>query len=143
MSDISENSIIKIFSDGGARGNPGPGAAAFVVIVDGDVYYEERKYLGVVTNNIAEYTAILMATEWLKNNKASINAKIIHYFVDSLLAANQLLGVYKIRDKGLLEIFLKIKKIQNSLPFKIAFQHIPREKNKYADCLVNVAIDEN
>ena len=59
-----------IYCDGGSRGNPGPAASAFVVTEDGKTIFKDSKFLGVETNNVAEYTAVLLAIEWLSDKKA-------------------------------------------------------------------------
>ena len=63
------NNSVKIYTDGGARGNPGPAAAAFVVVADGKVIYKDSKFLGISTNNEAEYRALIIALEWLNCTK--------------------------------------------------------------------------
>ncbi|OGM02592.1 hypothetical protein A2115_01075 [Candidatus Woesebacteria bacterium GWA1_41_8] len=137
-----QSSSIEIFSDGGSRGNPGPAAAAFVVYdKNGVVLHKEKKYLGVQTNNFAEYTAVVMALTWL--NIFSRKFSSVVYYLDSELVVRQLTGVYKIKNKNLIGLFNMIKKLQKGIKIRIDFQHVPRTKNKVADRLVNEAIDEN
>lgn len=131
---------IQIFSDGGARGNPGP-AAIGVVICDpkGDVIYEHREIIGETTNNVAEYTAVIVGLELAKAQEA----KTIDYFVDSELVANQLSGTYKIKAPHIQVLAEKAKK-SIALFEKVSFKQVPRthEKIKHADRLVNQALDE-
>lgn len=131
----------RIYCDGGSRGNPGPAAAAFIVMDEKDkIIFSEGKYLGRTTNNEAEYNAVLIALSWLEKNLK--NKKII-LFLDSLLVANQLLGKYKIKEERLRELVNKIKAIERRLNEQIIYSHIPRIKNKLADTLVNQTLDKN
>jgi len=127
-----------IFTDGGARNNPGPAAIGVVI---GDKEYAE--YLGETTNNVAEYQAVIFALkktkhlvgkDKLKNTKVVVN-------LDSELVANQLNGKYKILEPDLQPLFLEIWNLKFDFP-NLVFQHIPREKNKRADRLVNEALDK-
>jgi len=91
-------SEIKVYADGGSRGNPGPSASAFLVEKKGEVIYSESKYLGNSTNNRAEYMAIIMALKWLTKNRELIGDGLITFFLDTELAVRQLTGVYKIKN---------------------------------------------
>jgi len=103
---------LKIYCDGGARGNPGPAAGAFVVLADNKEIAAEGKSFRVATNNEAEYGAVIMAMTWLlKNNAASVV-----FYLDSELVVKQLNGVYKIKSKKLLPLAAKIKKSWWSSP---------------------------
>jgi len=134
---------LEIFSDGGSRGNPGPGASAFIVFNKKDLIYQKSKYLGTTTNNISEYFAVLMAVYWVSKNVKFFNKSKIRYFLDSELVVKQLKGEYKIKDQKLKKIFEKIVKIINEEKIAFDFIHIKRNGNKEADLLVNKAIDEN
>jgi len=128
---------VQIYTDGGARGNPGP-AGIGVVIWDGNnLIGRYRKYIGRTTNNQAEYQAVIFGLEQAKK----IGASEIEVFLDSELVARQLNREYKVKDKDLAPLFVKVWNL--SLCFKkITFTHIPREDNKEADKLVNEAIDK-
>lgn len=131
---------LKIFTDGGARGNPGPGASAFAVLDDhGKQIYSGAKYLGVTTNNKAEYEAVLLAVEWLSLQKETFED--ISFYLDSLLVVKQLTGEFKIKDEALKEMHSKIIGLIKQIG-EIKFLHIPREKNEIADGLVNKILDE-
>jgi ribonuclease HI len=132
---------LKIYCDGGARGNPGPGASAFIVEKEGKVVFKQGKYLGRTTNNAAEYQGVLMAMSWLKKNHGETEE--INFVLDSELVANQLSGKFKIKNENLRNLFYSIKEIEKSLPIKIFYQAVPRSKNKLADLLVNQTLDEN
>ena len=134
------NSSITIFSDGGARGNPGPAAASFVAFSGNKIIHRDSKFLGEATNNVAEYSAVILALEWLGKN--FINAKVT-YCLDSELVVKQLIGIYKIRDKRLMDFVMRIKELQNKSKLAIEWVHVKREKNALADKLVNENLDSN
>lgn len=127
-----------IFTDGGARGNPGP-AALGVVIYDslGKIVKKFGKYLGEKTNNEAEYEAVVRALLFARQLRAST----IEFNLDSELIVRQLNHIYRVRDKRMLEFVLRIRNLETNFK-KIKYHHIPREKNKLADQLVNEAIDK-
>lgn len=133
---------IKIYTDGGARGNPGPAAAAFVVVDLGRIVHRQSKYLGKRTNNEAEYEALLMALEWLNKNKESVTGRKISFLLDSQLMVRQLNGDYKVKSKNLKPLVAKTMLLERSLDNKISYTSIRREKNKLADGLVNKKMDE-
>lgn len=133
--------IIKIFCDGGSRGNPGKSASAFVVEENGKVIHSGAKYLGTATNNFAEYSAVFLALNWVRENK-NISEKEIVFVLDSELVARQINGVYRVKDKKLREIFSEIKSVLERIPQEILFKNVAREKNKLADALVNETLDK-
>lgn len=132
-----KNNKIEIYTDGGARGNPGP-AGIGVVIWDGNkLVGTYSKYIGEATNNQAEYEAIIFALEQAKRLKA----KELDVYTDSELVVNQLNRKFKIKNQDLGSLF--VKAWNKMIGFKrVSFHHIPREKNKEADKLVNQAIDK-
>lgn len=130
-------SEIIIYSDGAARGNPGPaGAGAVLTSKTGKVLAEVSKYLGEMTNNQAEYRALLLALEEAQRHGATRLA----IYADSELMVKQIRGEYKMKNAGLKplhqEIMQHLRKIG---PYTI--EHVPREKNSHADDLANRAID--
>jgi ribonuclease HI len=133
---------LTVYCDGGARGNPGPAAIGFVITDDKQKnLVKHGQLIGKATNNIAEYKSIIGALEWINKN---IDSKDIHVqvFMDSLLIVNQLKGLYKVKNKNLLKLFLKAKRLENKFT-KINYNHIARNKNKLADQLLNIALDQN
>ncbi len=126
-----------IFTDGGARGNPGPsGIGAVIYDEDKKVIAEISEFLGVATNNQAEYKALIYALR----KSADLGVQELDCFLDSELVVKQLKGEYRVKDKELALLFLDIHNL--SLSFKkITYTHIPREKNKEADRLANEAMD--
>lgn len=129
--------MIKIFTDGGARGNPGPAAYGFVVKVDDKTVKKEGGYLGIATNNFAEYTALIKALGWAKKE---FEEKDLNVFLDSQLVVYQLSGLYKIKNAKIRELVLEVRGLEASFG-KVNYIHIPREKNKEADTQVNIALD--
>lgn len=138
-----EESTLKIYADGGARGNPGPSAAGFVVIKKEKIVHEQSKYLGKGTNNEAEYAAVLIALEWLEENKKKLGGKKISFYLDSELVVRQLTGIYKVRSSNLKPLVKQVKVFEEKIGKEIKYFSIGREKNKLADSLVNKQLDEN
>ena len=128
---------LTIFSDGGARGNPGPaGAGAVILDADGKVIAELYEYLGETTNNQAEYRAMIMA---VKAAKKMSPAKV-SIFADSELVVKQIKGEYRVKDEGLKLLYKELMTLLGGLgDYSVA--HVRREKNKHADKLANKAID--
>lgn len=130
--------IIKLYTDGGARGNPGS-AATGVVLKDakGTVLKTSSRFLGRATNNIAEYSALL---EGLKIIQADYkDAKVVAH-LDSELIVKQMKGEYRVKDIGLKQIYTQVQDILDNLN-EVEFKHIRREKNSEADALVNQTLD--
>ena len=125
-----------IHTDGGARGNPGPAAIGVVIELDG-TKHQFKECIGETTNNQAEYRAVILALE----KAALLGATEIDVFLDSELVQQQLSGNYKVKNKDLAPLFVKVWNL--SQQFKRAkYTHIRREENKQADALVNQALDE-
>ncbi len=129
---------ITIYTDGGARNNPGP-AGAGVVIKEGEkVVCEAAQYLGEQTNNWAEYEAVAIALG--KAHEFLLRERDIEFRLDSKLVVEQLNGKWKIKEPALKVQAMKIKEALKSFG-SVTFVHIPREENAEADRLVNEAID--
>lgn len=129
---------VVIYTDGGARGNPGPAGAGAVILKDGTVIAEIKKYLGPVqTNNWAEYEAVVLALE--KAKELGLTGDI-EFRLDSKLVVEQLMGNWKIKEPTLKPQVAKVKALLADFD-TVRFGYIPREKNKEADRLVNEAID--
>jgi ribonuclease HI len=135
-----------INTDGGARGNPGPGAIGVVIKGEnGKILSQISRTIGKSTNNIAEYSAVVAALEWLRNNmqiSKYANKQIIQFYLDSVLVANQLNGLFKIKNGGLRNLLMKIRILEQQIGGNIIYTAIPREQNWQADALVNEALDE-
>ncbi len=134
---------VRMYADGGARGNPGPagcGAVLFELSADGDEgkrIAEVSEYIGETTNNQAEYKAIIFGLEKAKE----IGADSVDVRLDSELAVKQLNGEYRVKNPGLAERYLEVHNLRSSFR-EIRFTHVRRAFNKEADALVNKAIDE-
>src|SRR3972149_7286311 len=124
--------IVKIYCDGGARGNPGPAASAFVVEKNGKVIHKAAKYCGELTNNQAEYRAAILGLSWLSQNQI-LNAESIFIVMDSELVAKQLSGLFKIKNEELRNLYFTAKNIEKKIQSNIYYQSVPRTKNKIAD----------
>jgi len=131
--------MIEVFCDGGARGNPGPAAWGFVIKKDGRTIKEDCGYIGIATNNFAEYTALVKALSYLRKNFEGESAKV---YLDSKLAASQLSGEYKIKNLTIAKLVRQVRELEKGLG-SIVYTHIPREQNKEADKLVNIALNKN
>ncbi|HYE22348.1 MAG TPA: ribonuclease HI family protein [Verrucomicrobiae bacterium] len=127
-----------IYTDGGARGNPGPAAIGVVVYNDkNEVVNKFGEYIGITTNNQAEYQALIRGL----TNVLELNGQIVSCFLDSELVVKQLHGKYKVREPGLQPLVTEIFKLTKNFA-DVEFTHVPREKNKLADKLVNDALDK-
>jgi ribonuclease HI len=131
---------LTINCDGGARGNPGPAAAAFVVYTGKRKLYEDAIYLGKTTNNYAEYLAVEEALVWLKAQKG---VEAASFYLDSELVVKQIAGVYKVKSESLKPVYNSVMVQLRFLPFAVRFFNVPRDKNKEADFLVNKVLDEH
>lgn len=128
-----------IFTDGASRGNPGLASYGFTISDEkGKLVYEEGKYIGVTTNNVAEYTAVLEAFKYLK--KKYEEKLQVNLFADSRLVVEQLSGRFKIKNPNLKILFDQIKILEMEIG-SVSYTHIPREKNLKADSLANKALD--
>lgn len=130
-------SHLLLFTDGGSRGNPGPSATG-VVIKDqsGKILAAYGEYLGIQTNNIAEYSALLSGLTKAKE----LGATLVDCILDSELIVKQMNGVYRVRNPELQKIFIKIYNLRQQFK-KVTFRHILRAGNKEADAEVNKTLD--
>jgi ribonuclease HI len=128
-----------VYTDGGSRGNPGPaGCGVFITSVDGSITERRFKYLGIATNNIAEYTGGLLGVQ----RGIELGATEIELRADSKLMIEQLSGNYKVKNPELKKIWLQIHDMLSNWWGKIVFIHVYREDNREADRLSNVAMDQ-
>jgi ribonuclease HI len=124
--------------DGGARGNPGPAAAAAVAQTsEGDPLAERRAYIGEATNNVAEYRALLLGLELARE----LGASEVEVINDSELVARQIGGEYKVKHAGLKPLFLEAMRALRGFD-GWSVRAVRREQNSRADALVNEALDE-
>ncbi|MFO7807446.1 MAG: ribonuclease HI family protein [Candidatus Moraniibacteriota bacterium] len=140
---MERNNDVNIYTDGGSRGNPGVGGAGAVVEYDGMIK-KYHKFLGEkVTNNEAEYEALILALKKAKQVMGKERAKrsSVACYADSELMVKQLNHQYKLKNENIQRKFIEIWNL--TLDFKkVDFSHIPREENKLADELANKAMNE-
>ncbi|MDI6778173.1 MAG: ribonuclease HI family protein [Patescibacteria group bacterium] len=133
---------IKIYSDGAARGNPGPSAIGIVIEKNGSKK-TYREFIGYATNNEAEYKALIFALQKVKliHGKTKSKNLILDCYLDSELVVKQLGHEYKVLEENIQKFFLLLWNL--STDFKeVKYFHIPRSKNSEADRLANLALDE-
>ena len=134
--------ILRVYTDGGSLNNPGKAASAYLIYKNNQLLAQEGRNIGINTNNIAEYQALIMAWEKiieLFNNKALSSVKKIEFISDSLLMVNQMLGTYRVKDEGLKKRYLKVKELEKKIKIEFTYKHVLREKNTQADALVKQA----
>jgi ribonuclease HI len=125
------------YIDGASRGNPGHSALAVVVMDGENIVLEKAAYLGIATNNVAEYSALVQALSELRR----LGATDIHIMSDSELLVRQINGQYKVKAEGLRSLYINAMRMLSDFP-KSTVTHITRDKNKRADKLANKALDE-
>jgi ribonuclease HI len=132
------NGELILYADGGSRGNPGPSAAGYVIMSkDNEILDKRGLYIGVTTNNQAEYTALKLGLEELQK----MRVRKVHVYMDSLLVVNQMLGIFKVKNRDLWPIHDMAKRLTATFEH-VSFTHVPRTMNKIADDAVNEALDE-
>ncbi len=128
---------IKMFADGGSRGNPGPSASGYVLLtMDDNVLVERGVYIGITTNNQAEYQAVKFGLE----DALKCGVREVEVYLDSLLVVNQMKGIFKVKNRDLWPIYQAITELAKQFK-RITFTHVPREFNKLADAEVNKCLD--
>lgn len=127
----------KLYADGGSRGNPGPSASGFAIMgMDDQIVVKKGVYLGVTTNNQAEYQALKLGLE----EAAAMGVRQLHVYMDSMLVVNQMTGAFKVKNRDLWPIHESIKQLAGKFAH-VSYTHVPRELNKIADAEVNEALD--
>ena len=135
-------SSLKIYTDGGARGNPGPaGIGVYVINQQQECVYSESKLIGRATNNESEYKAFLTSLEWLETYIKSTSIDRVEWFLDSKLVVEQINKNWKVKELRLLEFAKQAWGILSSINCEFSISHVKRELNKQADALVNEALD--
>jgi ribonuclease HI len=130
--------MITAYIDGGARGNPGPaGYGVHVEALDGEVLAELHGGIGIATNNVAEYNGLLAALRWAIDHGHTE----LHIRADSELLVKQMRGEYKVKHPGLQPLYVRARLLVMELS-NVTFEHVRRERNKDADRLSNLGMDE-
>lgn len=137
--------LLQINTDGGSRGNPGPAAIGVIAKANDQTVFTLSEKIGLTTNNVAEYTAVLKAVE--KIISAEITVEKIRFVLDSELIVKQITGQYKIKQPHLLALKTQISDLvaqarSMNLIHQVTFTHVLRVLNKEADKLVNEALDQ-
>ena len=129
---------LSIYTDAGARGNPGPSAIAVLIFQEGKPLKQHSEYIGTATNNQAEYRAVIKGLELAKE----AGAGEIRVFSDSELVCSQLKGEYKVKNRGLKPLYEKAKSLEKGFQ-KVSYFSLPREnpRTRLADRLVNRILD--
>jgi ribonuclease HI len=128
---------IKLFSDGGSRGNPGPSACGYVLMdMDDNVLEKAGVYLGVTTNNQAEYLGLKYGLEEA-HKRGVIEVEV---YMDSMLVVNQMKGIFKVKNRDLWPVHESVKQLAAQFK-KVTYTHVPREFNTLADGEVNTTLD--
>lgn len=135
-----------LYTDGGARGNPGP-AAAGVVIYDAKLKEVDKfaHYLGVATNNQAEYQGLILGlgrVQKIAEAKHQLSEVEVEVFMDSELIVKQMKGEYKVKNKDLKPLFAKVEELSSKFK-QVKFKHIYRDDNTLADKLLNEELDKH
>lgn len=129
---------LQLYADGGSRGNPGPSASGFVLLdMAGKVVHSGGVFLGITTNNQAEYQALKFGLEAALH---TFQAQTVHVYMDSLLVVNQMKRIFKVKNRDLWPIHDAIQQLLPKFE-KVTFDHVPRELNKLADAEVNKTLD--
>ena len=130
---------VVVEADGGSRGNPGPaGYGVHIVDDQGQVLAEIAQGIGVATNNVAEYRGLLAALQWAVDHGVTA----LHVRGDSLLLVQQMRGIYKVKNEGLIPLHQQARQLCARIG-RVTFEHVPRDRNKQADRLSNVGMDGN
>jgi ribonuclease HI len=127
----------RLFTDGGSRGNPGPAAYAFVLEAeDGTVLDARGEAIGVATNNVAEYSALVSGLE----RAVEVGVDELEVVSDSELMVKQMRGEYKVKNRALQDLFLDASRLARNIR-RVTYTAVRREHNELADSLVNEALD--
>lgn len=135
--------VLNVFTDGGARGNPGPSAiGVYIESTDGKIISGFGKTIGVATNNVAEYKAVIEALTWIIENKKDLAKEAkINFFLDSKLVCSQIIGIFKVKNADLRNLLFDVRNMEAQIRLPIYYKYIPREQNMKADAFVNQALD--
>jgi len=130
--------MYRIFSDGGSRGNPGPCAYAVIVTKDDKIIHQHSEYLGINTNNYAEYRGLIAGL----SEAIKLNADNVEFIMDSQLVIKQMRGEYKVKNENIINLYQDAKALSSMIP-NITFRNVPRSEMliPLADALLNKELD--
>jgi ribonuclease HI len=124
--------ILKVFTDGGSKGNPGPSSIGGVGYIDSKKVFDFKKSIGIATNNDAEYQALINALEIVNPKSQNPNLqkiKQVQFFSDSRLMVNQVKGLFKVKNGRIKEYILIIRGLEQEINLPISYHYVPREQN--------------
>lgn len=127
---------LTIYTDGGSLNNPGKAASAYLIYSGKTLIHKDAKYLGIASNNVAEYTALILALEKVKEIQKSNKINSITCIADSNLMVCQLTGIYKIKHPDMRRLAQQVKLLEMEIGIVPAYKHTMREGNMEADALV-------
>jgi len=134
---VSRDEVV-VWTDGGARGNPGPAGYGVVVTTPGgEVLAQAAKGIGWATNNVAEYRGAIAGLE----QALALGARRVRVRADSLLVVNQQKGLWKVKHAGLKDLSAETRRLAGKFE-RVTWEHVPRERNRRADALANQAMDD-
>lgn len=133
---------LTIFTDGGSLNNPGQAAYAFLVFDGEKLIHKQAERIGIASNNVAEYTALIKALEYVRDCLLPSDEGVSHVHVisDSLLMVKQVVGEYKVKNTDIKVLHTRVKMLEMELGIPLSFEHVLREKNTQADALVKEAL---
>ncbi len=127
---------LTVYTDGGALNNPGPAASAYLIYQGKKLLFKNVLSIGKASNNVAEYTALIMAFKKIEEIKKTVSISSITCLADSKLLVMQMRGFYKIKHPDMKRLHIEAKILEMQLGVVPSYRHIPREKNEEADSLV-------
>lgn len=133
---------LSIHTDGGSKGNPGPSSIGILITSPEGELARLREDIGIATNNVAEYTAVIRAYELIKKliTEKSLSISQLKFYSDSQLIVRQLSGLYKVKNPSMKSLVNQVKALELSLGIPVTYTSVPREENSIADDLVNGVI---
>ncbi len=132
---------LTIFTDGGSLNNPGKAASAYLIYQGKTLLHKDAKYLGIASNNVAEYTALILALQKVKELTRQNKITSITCYADSKLMVSQLTGAYKIKHPDMKRLAAQIKLLEMEIGMVPAYRHVMRENNTEADALVKSILE--
>ena len=133
---------LKVFTDGGSRGNPGVSGYGLAVYDETDnLIFQDAKFLGIKTNNEAEYLGLIAALTWLRDNQHKFNLEKVNFYSDSQLLVRQIQGAYKVKSDNLKGLHQVARDLLSQINVVCVFSDIRRGYNKLADSLANEAMN--